>query len=180
MDKVIEIIEGLIQAQPIVIGINGLDCSGKTTFATTLHDKLNSRNVKCVLLHIDDYNNLEVQKLIYDAHEKGDFTEELFERYYKDSIHYGRAANAITESRKHFDVTIIEGVFLFKDSLAPLLDLKVFLPVDTLLAKARYEKRKQMVGDNRPTSVFDDIWLPAFERYVREAEPEKMSDFIFT
>ncbi len=155
-----------------------MDCSGKTTFAKALYEKLESRNIKCNLLHIDNYNNFEVQKVIYQAHAQGAFTEELQALFYTDSIHYDKVVKAITESRQQYDVTIIEGVFLFKDYLAPALEIKVFLPVDPALAKARYVERKQKVGDNRPLSVFDDIWIPTFERYVREVNPEKMSDFI--
>jgi uridine kinase len=178
IEDIIVKIADLMPDRPVAIGINGLDCSGKTTFARALYEKLNSRNINCALLHIDDYNNLAVQKRVYDAHEKGAFTEELLDLYYRDSIHYDVAADAISRSRTEYDVTIIEGVFLFKNCLEILLDIKVFIPVNPPLARTRYEKRKGKVGDNRPVSVFDDIWLPTFKRYVREAEPEKKSDFI--
>lgn len=163
--------------QPIVVGINGLDCSGKTNYAKALYENLNSRNIQCSLLHIDDYNNLEAQKLIYDAYVKGRFTEDLLNLFYDKSIHYDNVADAITMSCAQVDVTIIEGVFLFKDYLAPLLDLKIFLPIDIDVARSRYEKRKPLVGDDRPLLVFDDIWLPTFERYVRAVQPEEICDF---
>lgn len=161
----------------MVIGVNGLDCSGKTTFAKTLYEKLSRSNISCALLHIDDYNNLAVQKDIYEAHETGEFTAEMLDLYCRESIHYDRVAKAIATSRSTVDVTIIEGVFLFKDCLAPLLDIKVFLPVEPEKARARYEMRKQEVGDRRAVAVFDDIWLPAFKRYATEVKPENISDF---
>lgn len=179
IEDIIAKIADMISDRPVVIGINGLDCSGKTTFASALYDKLSSKNMKCALLHIDDYNNFETQKVIYEAHAQGAFTEDFLDLFYTDSIHYDNAAKAIAESRHHYAVTIIEGVFLFKDCLAPVMDIKIFLPVDPALAKARYVERKEQIGDDRPLSVFDDIWLPAFERYVREVQPENMSDFIY-
>lgn len=177
IDSVITKIESLLEGSPVVIGINGLDCSGKTTFASALHDKLAQRNIKSALLHIDDYNNAEVQKLVYEAHEKGAFTDELLTLYYNNSIHYDAVRDALIASRKDFQVTIIEGVFLFKDCLASALDIKVFLSVDPSQAWARYVKRKDKVGDHRPASVFDEIWLPAFVRYCREVAPETIYDF---
>ena len=168
-----------MQEPPIAIGINGLDCSGKTTYAKALYEKLSQNNINCALLHIDDYKNLAAQKLIYDAYEKGAFTEDLLNLFYESSIHYDRAANAIAASRAKYDVTIIEGVFLFKDCLAPLFDFKIFLSVEPSVARARYEERKNRVGDKRPLSVFEDIWLPTFDRYVREAQPEEKCDFTF-
>ncbi|PHS79713.1 MAG: hypothetical protein COB59_00015 [Rhodospirillaceae bacterium] len=160
----------------MVIGINGLDCSGKTTFSKALHGKLRGRNIKTALLHIDDYNDLKVQKLIYQAHEKGDFTKDLLNLYYNNSIHYDAVLRAVTASRENFQVTIIEGVFLFKECLLPNLDIKVFLSVDPVQARARYVKRKDDMGDKRPVSVFDEIWMPAFARYCSEVQPEKICD----
>ncbi len=178
IENIIAAIDDMAPGMPVVIGINGLDCSGKTTFAGTLYEELQGRNVKSALLHIDDYNNHEVQKLIYEDHEKGNFSEELLDRYYQDSIHYDDVADAIISSRSRHDVTIIEGVFLFRDCLAPLLDIRVFLPIAVDMARTRYTIRKQQLGDSRDASVFDDIWLPAFQRYCRAEQPEEKCDFL--
>lgn len=170
-------IKDRLRLGPLVVGISGLDCSGKTTFAKGLSEHLTRQNIHHALLHIDDYNNLVVQKQVYDAHGAGALTGELQELYYRDSIDYGRAATAIMTSREACAVTIIEGVFLFKERLAPLLDIRIFLPVAPKVARMRYEKRKLSVSDLRPITVFDDIWLLAFERYIREVQPEEKSDF---
>lgn len=102
IENVIAKIESLLEGPSIVIGINGLDCSGKTTFASALQDKLIQRNIKSALIHIDDYNNAEVQSLIYAAHKKGAFTDELLKLYYANSIHYQAVREALTISRKVF------------------------------------------------------------------------------
>ncbi|MCF6197475.1 MAG: hypothetical protein L3J50_12335 [Emcibacter sp.] len=155
-----------------------MDCSGKTTLAQALYENLVSRNINSRLLHIDDYNNRDVQDKVYTAYKEGVFTDELADLYYQNSIHYKAVAEAICASRQQYDVTLIEGVFLFKEDLSPLLDVKIFLPVLPDLAKSRYEKRRQQENDSRSISVFDDIWGPAFERYCREENPESKSDFI--
>ena len=177
MDEIMAEIANRLRSGKLVVGISGLDCSGKTTFAKTLSEQLTRQNIHHALLHIDDFNNLAVQKKVYYAHVAGALTDDLRELYYTDSIDYVRAAAAITASRQTSSVTIIEGVFLFKERLAPLLDIRIFLPVTPEVARMRYEKRKLSVSDLRPFSVFDDIWLPAFERYVREVQPEEKSDF---
>ncbi|MBL4801795.1 MAG: hypothetical protein JKY45_07855 [Emcibacter sp.] len=172
MDNIFGEIENLINVPPVVVGINGLDCAGKTNLANALYKDLLRRDIDAALLHTDDYNNGDLQKIVYEAQEKGVLTEDLLNLYYNDSIHYDRAVEAVIESRKKVDVTIIEGVFLFKECLRSLLDIKVFLYVDPEEAQARYVMRKKKVGDNRPLSVFKDIWLPSFERYCREEKPE--------
>ncbi|VAW01243.1 hypothetical protein MNBD_ALPHA01-702 [hydrothermal vent metagenome] len=178
IENILTAIDDMITCGPVVVGINGLDCSGKTTFASALFAALQKRSVKSALLHIDDYNNHQLQKTIYQAHEKGEFSEELLDRYYHDSIHYDNVADAITSSRNSYDVTLIEGVFLFKDNPARLLDIKIFLPIAADMARTRYTIRKQQLGDSRDASVFDDIWLPAFQRYCQAEQPEEKSDFL--
>lgn len=180
IDTILAEIERRIKKPPITVGLNGLDCSGKTTVAQALYEKLVSRNINSRLLHIDDYNNRDVQDRVYTAYKEGVFTDELADFYYQNSIHYKAVAEAISASRQQYDVTLIEGVFLFKEGLSPLLDIKIFLPVSPDLAKSRYEKRRQQENDPRPLLVFDDIWLPAFERYCREEEPESKSDFLYS
>ncbi|VAV98149.1 hypothetical protein MNBD_ALPHA02-2357 [hydrothermal vent metagenome] len=178
IDTILTEIERRIKKKPITVGINGLDCSGKTTCAQALYEKLVSRNINSRLLHIDDYNNRDVQDRVYTAHKEGVFTDELADIYYQNSIHYKVVAEAISASRQQYDVTLIEGVFLFKDDLVQSMDIKIFLSIEPSLARARYEKRKLSIADARPASVFDDIWLPAFNRYCREVKPESRSDFM--
>lgn len=162
-----------------VIGVNGLDCAGKTTFANAMVEaaKANGRPVQ--LIHVDDFNNQETQKHIYEAHRDGAFGTAEFESYYAGSIHYEKLRAAIQKARSEQGLVIVEGVFLFKEALADLFDVAIFLTIETNVARTRYAKRKQEVGDMRPITVFDDIWVPAFERYCRENFPEAKADFVF-
>ncbi|PCJ35680.1 MAG: hypothetical protein COA93_02790 [Alphaproteobacteria bacterium] len=169
----------LLQAPPAVIAVTGLDCAGKTSFAKKLYEDLTRKGIDCALLHIDDYNNLDVQKLIYTAHQNNALTAPLLDLYYENSIHYDDVITAIAKARKSHDVTLIEGVFLFKDCLMASLDIKIFLPIDPDTARKRYLSRKIQENDPRPASVFDDIWLPSFTRYCAETQPEEKRDFSY-
>jgi uridine kinase len=163
------------------IGINGLDCAGKTTFAKALQVGCAQQGISSTLLHVDDFNEIAVQREVYEAYEASEFTEALLDKYYHFSVNYPALAAAITaEKQRAGQLLIIEGVFLFRPPVADLLDMRVFLsaPIDT--ARARYAARKVQVNDTRPTEVFDDIWVPAFDRYCGEFDPENTADFTFT
>ncbi len=179
IENIISDIEPFLQASPTVIAVNGLDCAGKTTFAKKLYDDLTRNGVNCALLHIDDYNNIDVQELIYTAHQHNALTAQLLDLYYEKSLHYDDVIKAIASARKSHDVTLIEGVFLFKECLMASLDLKIFLPIDSKTARERYLARKDRVADTRPASVFDDIWLPSFTRYCAETQPEAKCDLSY-
>ena len=163
----------------VIVGVNGLDCAGKTTFAQKLDQMLNLKGMKTKLLHIDHYNNNDVQKKVYDAHKKGALTHDLLGLYYDKSINYEDAKAAISLAGQNADVVIVEGVFLLKDIMAALMDVRVLLLVSTDVARDRYRGRKEIEQDSRPLSVFDDIWLPSYKRYNEEEMPEKKSDFIY-
>ncbi len=159
----------LIQAldNKSAVGISGLDGAGKTTFTNKLAENLKQVGIQSTLLHIDDFNNHDVQARIYDAYMQGKFTDAHFRNYYEASIDYGRVAAAIAEAKKQ-GLVIIEGVFLFKPQLNHLFDLRINIDVDPKIARVRFAKRKAEIGDPRPVEVFDDIWLPAFKKYVGE------------
>lgn len=172
-------IEEVARQKTVIVGVNGLDCAGKTTFAQKLFQLLNIKGMRATLLHIDHYNNNAVQKKVYEAHIKGALTPDLLNLYYNESIDYEAAIAAISSSGQNTDVVIIEGVFLFKDIIVPLLDVRVLLLVTPDVARDRFRARKEIEHDSRPLTVFDDIWLPSYNRYNEEETPEEKSDFIY-
>lgn len=162
----------------LVLGVNGLDCSGKTTIANALLKSLGSVGVSVGLLHVDDYNDQPFQKDLYTAYESGRFDSESLDEYYCKSVVYEDLAKAIISHKKTCSVLIVEGVFLFKKCLGCDFDIKVFVEVDPLLARRRYQERKTKLGDQRPVEVFDDIWLPAYQRYLRGERPVENADIV--
>lgn len=165
MDRYNKLIKAL--GRHAAVGIGGLDGAGKTTFAKQLAESLKAEGLTPTLLHIDDFNNHTVQKRIYDAYMRGVFTAEHFDTYYRESIDYKAAANAVTEAKSK-GLVIVEGVFLFKPQLNHLFDLRFEIDAPPGAARAWFAKRKNETGDLRPLEVFDDIWLPAFLRYKKE------------
>ena len=162
------------------IGINGLDCAGKTTLALNLVRQFEDFGRKVILLHVDDFNNKAVQQRVYAAYANGGFSNDLFELYYNESVDYSALASAVGAATVPNQTVIVEGVFLYKPALSCLFDYKVFLECDVDLARSRYAKRKLAIVDERPTTVFDDIWLPAFTRYCGEFSPARIADTVIT
>jgi len=161
------------------VGINGLDCSGKTTLAKALVAHLREGGYEAQLLHVDDFNNLEVQKALYGSYARGEFGADEHEDYFQNSVCYDNLKDAVLKAKQPGCIVVVEGVFLFKPSLKPLFDLKVLLKIPTALGQERYAHRRQIVGDERPVSVFSDIWVPAYNRYAAECDVEAVADLVF-
>ncbi len=160
------------------IGINGLDGAGKTTFALGLQRFLENQGREARLLHVDDFNDDEVQNEVYDAFDSGALTAAHLDKYYRSSVNYRALFDAIEMEKERTRYVIVEGVFLFKQPLPQILDFKVFLKPEPSVARDRFEQRRVEVRDERPVEVFDQIWLPAFERYCNEENPREAADLI--
>lgn len=159
------------RTMPECIGINGLDCAGKTTLAVSLAQALRDEGRAVQVMHADDFNNKAIQDRVYKAYAADKFSPELFELYYQKSIDYDRLAKAIRHAKAEGETLIVEGVFLFRPPLDELIDYGIFIDVEPDEARQRYALRKEREGDTRPLSVFDHIWLPAFECYCTEYDP---------
>ena len=160
------------------IGINGLDGAGKTTFALGLQRFLEEQGREARLLHVDDFNNDEVQDRVYQAFASGELTAAHLDKYYRSSVDYRALFDAINMAKQRTRYVIVEGVFLFKQPLPQILDFKVFLETEPSLARDRFKQRRLELADERPVEVFDRIWLPAFERYCNEEKPLETADLI--
>ena len=161
-----------------VVGINGLDCSGKTTLAMKLRDFFEQQDIPSTILCVDDFNNFDFQNIFYQSYMESGIEAISIDEYYENSVDYDGLRDAIIESSTKSDILIVEGVFLYKPMLVPLFTTKVFLEVTLESACERYSKRKLAVGDKRPTSVMSDIWYPAYLRYVKECNPKQCADFV--
>jgi uridine kinase len=160
------------------IGVNGLDGAGKTTYALGLQRFLENQGRESCLLHVDDFNNDEVQDEIYEAFSSGELTSAHLDKYYRSSVDYRALFDAIKMAKQRTRYVVVEGVFLFKQPLPQILDFKVFLETEPSVARDRFEQRQLELGDGRPVEVFDRIWLPAFERYCVEESPLETADLI--
>jgi uridine kinase len=144
--------------KPLVVGINGVDGSGKTQFAKNLLSFLD----QAVCIHIDDFHN--------PKHHRYSRGEQSPEGYYYDSINYGdfvdEALRPIKHAKKYpvrvksklldlltdqednqfvdifsSSIVLVEGVFLFRPEIAQFLDLKIFIECNFDITLERMKRR---------------------------------------
>lgn len=161
-----------------VIGINGLDCAGKTTLSFQLREHLCEQNTEVGLLHVDDFNDSVFQDSFYRRYITNGVSAIDLDNYYNRSICYRDLKEAILAHSSETNVLLVEGVFLYKPVLRELFTFKIFIDVALQTATERYAKRRTQVGDPRPLAVMSDIWIPAFERYASENNLRAISDIV--
>ena len=106
--------------QSFVVGINGIDCSGKTTFAKSVSKYFTQHKIENDRLDIDNFNNPAIVSGTYKAFVSGSWDEEDLNKYYELIINYSDAIRAVSESKKNYSLVILEGIFIYKPQLVDI------------------------------------------------------------
>ena len=166
------------QNTPYIIGINGIDCAGKTTLARDLSGRLKQSEINNEIFHIDDFNDPKVEKETYRAFASGNWNENDFDRYYESIIDFQQAREAVEIAAAKNEILIVEGIFIFRPQLKITFNYRIYLEVNVSVALTRFEQRRRLMGDDRPVGIFEDIWVRAHNKYVSEVNPRQISDLI--
>ena len=164
--------------QSFVIGINGIDCSGKTTFAKLVSKYFTHYKIENVCRDIDNFNNPAIESETYKAFVSGSWDEEDLNKYYELIINFSDATRAVSESKKKYSVVILDGIFIYKPQLVDIFDLKIYLDIDISLGRKRFAKRRSIKRDKRPFDIYDEIWMLSHLRYESEVHPKRISDLV--
>ena len=164
--------------QSFVIGINGIDCSGKTTFAKLVSKYFTHYKIENVCRDIDNFNNPAIESETYKAFVSGSWDEEDLNKYYELIINFSDATRAVSESKKKYSLVILEGIFIYKPQLVDIFDLKIYLDIDISLGRKRFAKRRSIERDKRPFDIYDEIWMLSHLRYESEVHPKRISDLV--
>ena len=164
--------------QSFVVGINGIDCSGKTTFAKSVSKYFTHHKIENDCLDIDNFNNRAIESETYKAFVSGSWDEKDLNKYYKLIINYSDAIRAVSEYKKKYPLVILEGIFIYKPQLADLFDLKIYLDINISLGRKRFAKRRILKQDQRPFEIYDEIWMLTHIRYESEVHPKRISDLV--
>jgi len=182
---------------PFVVGINGIDTSGKTKFAKALSQFLINNKYKVQIINLDDFHNPKsirssganevenyfnkgfdintiIKKLLIPIRDKGNFSTTLTLL----NLHTDKY-----ETRKHFSfskntIVIFEGVFLFRKELIPYIDYKIFIDIPFKESMDRAIARDVPIFGERIIKKYNEKYLPAQKKYLEEFSPAKVADII--
>ena len=197
-EKILEnIISNKSNNKAFVIGINGIDNSGKTTFAKSFEKYLNLKGYKTQLILLDDFHNpTEVrysgQDEIDNYYNKSFNFKMIIEKILKpikEDKNFKIKLNLLDLQTNKFEVervysidtstiVIFEGVFLFRKELLSYFDYKIFLEIPFKESKRRAKNRDIKIYEKEIISKYDFKYLPAQEKYLTELKPLETADLI--
>lgn len=180
-----------------VVGINGVDTSGKTMFTEQFSRYLTAIGIRNEVLHLDDFHNPS-QLRCQGANE--------IDAYYENAFNYKQIIDEVLaplkqegkldktvccmnldtdkyENYRYYSidentVLLTEGVLLFREPLLSYLDGKVFLSIDfdEVLKRAR-ERDVPKYGEEF-LQKYVRKYIPIQEKYIKECEPMEISDIV--
>jgi uridine kinase len=186
--------------QPLLVGIDGIDCAGKTTLAEELRDELVRRGVSVVRASIDGFHRPREQRLA-----KGSLSPE---GYYRDSFDYRSlideflspikgATSTVSVITSLYDWTseeprrertkvtagsllLFEGVVLYRPEIDRFWDFRVFvdIPLSVSLNRGVVRDAEHFGGEEGARERYLYRYIPGQEIYLREVAPSSKANVI--
>lgn len=187
----------IVQRSAKIIGVNGVDTSGKTTFTNHYSKFLKSIGIKTTVLHIDDFHNPS------KIRRQGD---NEIEAYYNNAFNYRQLIdevlqplminNAIDkdvlcldldtdryEKIIHYAIDnqtllLIEGVLLFRTPLIDYMDIKIFLQIDFDEVLNRAMTRDVPKYGKEFLQKYINKYIPIQKLYLDKCKPSQIADLV--
>ncbi len=187
------------KAKPVLVAVNGIEGTGKTTLTEKLCDYLQSQYVNAIHVTIDGFHNPKAVRYAkgrdsalgyyHDAYNENAFVEHVLEASQSDCPHYVPAIHDLDSDEKlslepiflqRDTVILTDGAYLFKNVYRPHWDLKIYLKTSFEIAQKRgIERDKLVLGGYESTK---EKYLNRYHRastiYIQENDPEACSDIL--
>jgi uridine kinase len=160
-----------------VVGIDGPDCSGKSTLSRRVIQAVKG-HLAAACLHCDDYaNDRETRQ------RRGAFSADAFYFDYFDAEAIQNSIIAIVSSGGGvLPLLLVEGLFLYRPPLRPLFDYRIRIDISEAMVLARaLERDVGRIGDEDwVRRHYQEQCFPAQRRYMREHKPAAGVDLLLT
>ena len=190
-------VEDEIGDTPWVIGINGVDNSGKTVFSRDLEKYLRSRVYDTQLVELDDFHNKKEKR------REGD---DEIQAYWDNAFDLDRLEQGVLKPIKEEGVldvelelldlesdeysvdkrykvgqntvVILEGTLLFREPIDNYIDHRIFLDIDFSTVLDRAKLRDEGRFDEDVIERYKRKYIPIQKKYFEECEPREKADLV--
>lgn len=200
IDNIASRIAAIARPHPVRVAIDGVDASGKTTFANELAPVLTALGRPVIRASIDGFHNPAAVR-----RHRGALSPE---GYYHDSFNYPALIAALLHPlgpggslvfrRAMFDfrtdtvvdapleraepnsILLVDGVFLLRPELRTYFDFSIFLRADFSVTVARAEQRDlELLGTiEEVRRRYRERYVPGQELYLSSVKPEQWASVV--
>jgi len=187
------------KSKPIRVAVNGIEGTGKTTFAISLVGYLNTHNQNAFHITIDGFHfnkktryrqgRNSAKGYYEDAYDEKSFVENVLLRSQGEPPEYIAAThdlrtdaylNLSPETIDAGAILVTDGCYLLKPIFNKFWDLRIYLKTDFETALGRGVERDQVAlgGYDSTKQKFEQRYHAASKRYISEVNPQKLADMI--
>ena len=186
------------QTRAALIGISGIDGSGKGFITTQLDQRLRDLGWSVAVVCADDWLNLPDVCVSRDNpaehfYDNALRLEEMFDRLILPLRNERRVdivadcgdAKAVAYRKHHYvfrniDILLLEGIFLFKSAYRDQFDLKVWIGCSFDIALRRAIARGQEgLSPTETKHAFETTYFPAQQLHFERDQPREFADVVF-
>jgi uridine kinase len=183
----------------LLVGLSGIDASGKGFVSRKLAAELESDEYRVAVINADGWLNLPHVRFAGDGAEPGPHfyenalrLDEMFERLILPlnrrrsvDLTMDFAEETAAEYRTHrcvftdIDIILLEGIFIFKRQFADHFDLKVWIDCgfDTALTRA-VERNQEGLSSAATIAAYETIYFPAQNYHFEIDDPRSLADIV--
>lgn len=193
-----------ISHKPLLVGINGIDGSGKTSIARNVTEYLSDIGKSVITVSIDDFHNPKEKRYTrgsdspegyyYDSMNFEEFKNKLLEPIKKAlefpvkvhskifDLHSNKPQN-IENSVSEDSIVIIEGVFLFKPDMIDFFDIKIFIDaerkviIERMIVRDLASDATSLEIDSYRTRI-KQKYMAGQDIYLSESDPKNKADIV--
>ncbi|MCD4700247.1 MAG: uridine kinase [Candidatus Aegiribacteria sp.] len=185
---------------PTRVGIDGVDCSGKTTLADELAEQFRNRGSNVIRISADGFHNPEDIRYRQGRYSPGGFYEDTFDNaaivnsvlkplgpcgnlIYRTSSWDLRTDSAVERTFKKAeadDLLLFDGIFLHRPELSPYWDFSIFIRADFKETLRRACKRDAKIfgSQEEVKSIYRKRYIPGQIIYLNAINPAARADIV--
>ncbi|NVJ65728.1 MAG: AAA family ATPase [Gammaproteobacteria bacterium] len=187
------------RTKPLRVAVNGIEGTGKTTFAQRLSEHLNNQSIETHHISIDGFHfdssiryrqgRDSAQGYYEDSYDELGFVEKVLIASQQLSPQLTRATHDLkTDEYIHLEpesinsnsIIMTDGAYLFKPNYLPHWDLKIYLHCSFEVAMDRGAMRDEqsLGGIEEAKAKFINRYHAASKIYIQQNNPEQQADII--
>ncbi len=182
----------------LLVGISGIDGSGKGYIAGQIEAHLAQRAIASVVVNVDGWLNLPEERfdpkaLAENFYQRAIRFDDVFSNLLvplRDSRSVHLVAESLAETAKQYrkqiydirnvDVVLAEGIFLFKNEYRDFFDLRVWVECSFATALARaIERTQEGLSPANTIAAYEAIYFPAQRIHFERDNPRASADLIY-
>ena len=200
VQKIAECIHRMPSMHPLRVGIDGVDASGKTSFADEIAAQLAHTQRQIIRASVDDFHQpREVRRMkgelsphgfYSDSYNYAALTHHLLEplgptgdRHFKTAafdLQNDRQINPPTQTAQRDAILLMDGIFLLRSEIFTFWDLTIYLDIDFSRSFSRGVARDAKLYGSKEKAArrYEKRYIPGQKLYHAEAHPHDRADIL--